>query len=237
MKPIVTIICCFVVNIIFSQQMKDYKNEFSVTGEAIVRVAPDQVVLQLGVESRGEDLLKTKSENAEIISKAMAYCREQDIADKHIQTDYVHMNPTYNYDAPADLRYYTVDQALSITLQRPEQYEEILTELLKIGINKVQGISFNTTKLKENRTLARKMAVEAAKEKALFLASEVGITLGEVTNVSEYSQNLSSGFGRFSGSNMSQNIVQNGANDMAIDGLSVGMIPIKASITLTYRIK
>jgi uncharacterized protein YggE len=234
MKNTAFIFFCLVLNLTFSQQMNSIKNEFSVTGEAIVRVQPNQVILQLGVENRGKDLLETKSKNATIISKAIAYCKSKGIADKHIQTDYVRMTPTYNYNNQSDLNYYTVDQSLSITMENLDQYEEVLTELLKIGINKVEGVSFNNTNLKENRTTARKLAIKAAKEKALFLASEVGIQLGEITNISEYSQNLGTGFLNRS---LSQNIVQNMGRDSEVAGLSIGMIPVQASITLTYSIK
>ena len=234
MRNVAFVFFCLITNITFSQQMHNKINEFSVTGEAIVRVQPNQVILRLGVENRGKDLLETKSKNATIISKAITYCKNKDIEDKYIQTDYVRMTPTYNYNNQSDLNYYTVDQSLSITMENLEQYEEVLTELLKIGVNKVQGISFNNTNLKENRTTARKLAITAAKEKALFLASEVGIQLGEITNISEYSQNLGAGF---SNRSMSQNIVQNIGGDSEVTGLSIGMIPVQATITLTYLIK
>jgi hypothetical protein len=116
-----------------------------------------------------------------------------------------------------------------------ETYEEILTELLKIGINKVTQINFRTTDLKENRMKARKLAIAAAKEKAEFLAKEVDLQLGAIINVSDYSGSPYSNGIR--AANMSQNVVQNMSSASDFEGLSIGMIPISASVTLTYRIK
>jgi len=236
MKQVILIVFCLWGTSTFSQEINTAKNEISVTGEATVRVQPNQVILQLGAETRGKDLLKTKSKNSDIISKAIAYCKSKGIAEKHIQTDYIRMTPSYNYNSLGELNYYNVDQSLSITLEQMEIYEEILTELLKIGVNKVQGANFSTTDLKENRIKARKLAIEAAKEKAVFLASEVGIKLGKITNVSEYATN-NNYFELMSSAAMSQNVIQNIGGDSTVQGLSVGMIPIRASITLTYQIK
>lgn len=210
------------------------EKEFQVQGEAVVRVQPDQVVLQLGVESRGEDLVATKKENSNIIAKAVSFCKEKGILEKHLQTDYIRINPRYNYNKDSTLEFYSVDQSLSVTIEKLDTYEEILTELLKIGINKVTNINFRTTELKENRMKARKLAVAAAKEKAEFLANEVGLELGAISNVSEYSASTYSGL---RGQAISQNVVQNVNSASDFEGISVGMIPISASVTLTYRIK
>ena len=218
----------------FAQNNLTTDKEFHVEGDAIVRVQPNQVILQLGVESRGEDLVATKKGNSDIIGKAVNYCKKKGILEKHIQTDYIRINPSYSYNN-GTLEYYSVDQSLSVTIEKLDTYEEILTELLKIGINKVANINFRTTELKANRMKARKLAIAAAKEKAEFLANEVGLQLGAIVNISEHSANpYAIGLG---GGIMSQNVVQNIGGDSDFEGLSVGMISISASATLTYSVK
>lgn len=211
-------------------------NSFQVLGDAILRVQPDQVVLSLGVDSRGKELVATKAANATIIKKAIAYCQEKGIPDKYIQTDYVRINPHFQYRNEAALDYYSVSQVFSIVISDLEQYESILTELLKLGVNKVNNIEFRTTKLKEYRYQVRKMAIEAAKEKATFLSEQVGIKLGPIVNISEMVNHPMNAFSRNNYANFSQNMVQNTSG--IIDGgtLSVGLLSLKATITLTYII-
>ncbi|QLG46014.1 SIMPL domain-containing protein [Costertonia aggregata] len=228
---------CFMCFTAQSQNDNVMEKEFRVEGSATVRIQPNQVVLQLGLESRGKDLVATKTENSRIIAKAVAFCKAKGILEKHLQTDYIRINPSYNYNNN-DLNYYSVDQYLSVTIEELGLYEEILTELLKMGINKVNNISFRTTHLKENRKKARKLAIEAAKEKAEFLATEVGIQLGNIVNIAEYSNNSYGLYGnRLLGSNISQNVVQNVTDNSDYEGLSIGMIPVSASVTLTYNVK
>lgn len=50
---------------------------FRSSGDAILRIQPDQVVLSLGVESRGKELLDTKEKNYQILTAAINYCKNQ----------------------------------------------------------------------------------------------------------------------------------------------------------------
>jgi len=209
---------------------------FVTNGDAILRVQPDQVVLRLGLETKGEDLVDTKERNHTIISRAIAYCKAKGIPAKHIQTDYVSIRPHYNHRSDLKVSHYNVTQVLCLVIEDIPAYEQMLTDLLLMGINKVDNIEFRTTKIKEYRNQARSMAIAAAKEKAEFLTSEVDIQLGDIINVSEYSANPAQSFSRANYANFSQNIVQDG-NATGLDGgLSVGLLSIKATVTLTYAL-
>ncbi len=209
---------------------------FSSSGDAILRIQPDQVVLSLGVESRGNALVTTKNKNYEIMQEAIKFCRKEGVAEKYIQTDYIRINPRYNYGNDVTIDYYTVVQSISIIIEDLTNYERILTELLNLGINKVDNIEFRTTKIKENRYKVRKMAIEAAKEKAKFLTEEVGIQLGEIINIGEMVNNPVNSFSRSNYANVSQNVVQNNNSGAENGTLSIGMLSLKATVTLTYNI-
>ena len=239
MKYIALLITCFFGFNSFGQQnVQGNSSQFTVTADAILRVKPDQVVLKLGVESRGEDLKATKDENYSIIESAIKFCKEKGIQEKYLQTDYVRIQPYYRYNKDeTQPEYYDVEQSLNIVLEDLDRYDELLTGLLKLGVNKVSSIDFRTTKMKESRYEARRMAIAAAKEKADFLAGEVDLELGRIINLSEYSP---SAFNSLR-SNVYANAIQNVAE--AYDGesmdntLSVGMISVKASVTLTYELE
>lgn len=212
------------------------KQIFRTSGDAILRIQPNQVVLSLGVELIGKDLVPTKEENSQILSAAIKYCKNNGIPDKYIQSDYVRINPHYDYLSDRKIDYYSVSQKFSVVIEDLEKYEQFLTDLLNLGINKVNNIEFRTTELKDNRYKVRKMAIEAAKEKAEFMASEVGIKLGKIINISEYSQNPVNSFSRSNYANISQNVVQQNAGGSNNSTLAIGMLSLKANVSLTFEI-
>lgn len=207
-----------------------------VTGDAIVRIQPNQIVLSLGVESRGKNLVETKLKNYKIMQNAILHCKKNNIPEKYIQTDFVNIRPVYQYNNYTEMDYYSVNQSISIVLEDLKIYEELLTELLELGVNQVHNIEFRTTELKKHRQKVRKLAIEAAKEKGKFLAQELGLQLGKIINVRESLSSPTKSFSRHNYANESQNIIQ----DVNVNGdygtLSLGMISIKASMTLTYNI-
>lgn len=67
----------------------------TVTGDAEVRVVPDEVILTLGVETWNKDLNIAKKENDQRIRKIVALAKKHKIETKHIQTDYISIEPRY----------------------------------------------------------------------------------------------------------------------------------------------
>jgi len=237
MKYLLILLITLSSNLAFGQLYGNSNDKiFQSSGDAILRIAPDQVVLSLGVETRGKELIQTKEINYKIQSEAINYCKRQGIPDKYIQTDYVRINPRYNYNNDVIIDYYSVVQSISIIIEDMEKYEQILTDLLNIGINKVNNVEFRTTNLKENRYKVRKMAIEAAKEKAEFLTNEIGIKLGKIVNIGETVNNPVNLFSRNNYANVSQNVVQFDTGGAEDSTLALGMLSLKATVNLTYEI-
>ena len=62
------------------------KQLFTVNADAIVNVAPDKVVINVGVISKGTNLAETRKRNAAIITKAIAYAKSIGVAEKDIES-------------------------------------------------------------------------------------------------------------------------------------------------------
>lgn len=208
---------------------------FSAQGDAILKVEPDQVLITLGVDNRGKDLVLTKEENYKNVSKAIEYCRSKGVEDKHIQTDYVSINPRYNYrEDNMTVEYYQVSQSFTICLVDPKMYEALMTDLLQMGINRLGGVQFRSSKMEEHRYTVRKMAIEAAKQKAKFMSNEVGIELGDIINVAENVNTPYPQFNRGNYANMMRADESAGGGDGG--SLSVGQISLKANVTIYYEL-
>ncbi len=158
-----------------------------VSGEGIVKVVPDQVIIKSQIEHEGVNASTVKKENDQTADAILRYLKGQDIPEKNIQTDYVNLNKRYNYN---DKSYtYVARQAITITLEDLDKYEEIISGLLENGLNGINGIQFKSSEVEKHKTEARKRAVLAAKKKAEEFAGPLNQEVGKAITISESSGN------------------------------------------------
>ena len=69
----------------------------SVSGEATIYVVPDQILVHFGVESKDMDLVTKKQKNKAISDAALQSIKAQGVASGDIQTDYLEVEPRYDY--------------------------------------------------------------------------------------------------------------------------------------------
>src|ERR1700687_977322 len=67
----------------------------STTGEADVKVVPDEVTLTLGVETSDQALEIAKSQNDSRVKKILGVAREAGIDPRGLKTDYLSLEPHY----------------------------------------------------------------------------------------------------------------------------------------------
>jgi uncharacterized protein YggE len=214
----------------------------TVLGSAEVKVAPDEIYLRIGVETRNESLEIAKRENDEHVSKSLAFLKNNGVNEKDVQTDFISIQPDYDNSLRTKVLYYTVRKSIEIKLNKIKVFEGILTGLLTNGVNAVHGIEFRTTELRKHRDEARAMAIRAATEKADALASELKVKRGKVysVNANEYGGWWNSGsyWGGSYGGAMYQNSVRNAGGASEEEGtLAVGQISVSASVDVSFLIE
>ena len=240
------------------------KPQINVSGSAEVKVIPDEIYLSVGVETRDQELQDAKKQNDDHVSDALAFLKKSGVKDKDVKTDYIIIQPVYlpndnSYiDSSTGLPvsrskgaltkplYYLVRKTIGIKLTDIGSFDNILSGLIASGVNDVQGVEFRTSELRKYRDQARTMAVQAAKEKAQAMATELGVKLGKVNTVNEndwggwnsWSRNGWGGGGGGSGG-MFQNVSQNagGRSDADAETMSVGQISVSASVGVSFLIE
>jgi uncharacterized protein len=80
---------------------------------------------------------------------------------------------------------YCAKISFRITLTDLDRADEVATGLVAFGMNEIERISFETSKLKEKRAEARKMAVAASIEKAAIYCAAAGAALGPVIRIED----------------------------------------------------
>lgn len=228
-----------------SPPASDQLRVITVSGDAEVRVVPDEVILTLGVQTWDKDLDAAKRQNDQIVVKVLALAEESRIAAQHVQTDFVSIEPRYRngYYEESDFIGYFVHKTVVITLRELDKFEDLLARALKAGVNYVHGIEFRTTELRQHRDQARALAIQAAREKAEALAGELGQTVGEPHLIEEVQSGWVSGYNRWWGSRwgsgMAQNVVQElSGGDLAAGGtLAPGQISVQARVSVTFALE
>jgi uncharacterized protein YggE len=223
--------------------------QINVSGSAEVKVAPDEIHLRVGVETRNENLDVARRQNDERVSSALAFLKDGDIKEKDIQTDIITVEPDYDYNkSHVQPVAYIIRKSIEIRVTAITNFEGIVTGLLTNGVNYVHGIDFRTSQLRKYRDEARAMAIKAAKEKADAMASELGVKCGKVynINVNDWSGGWS-GYAnywgaRWGGPFQTQNAVQNlgdiaGAADAVGETFSIGQISVSATVNVSFLIE
>ena len=252
---------------VFAQYGEQTKPLISVSGSAEVKVVPDEIYLQVGIETRDADLPTAKKQNDDSISGALDFLKRKGVPEKNIKTDFISIEPVYpdrdsiSYStrnstkidpvtgepmkktSPLKPVYYVVRKSVGIMLTNISGFDDVLSGLVTNGVNTVQGIDFRTSELRQYRDKARAMAVQAAKEKAEAMAATLGVKIGKPFSINE---NDWGGYRSWNGNNWQQALYQNGMNGSQNGGggpesdegtISVGQISVSANVSISFLIE
>ncbi len=216
----------------------------SVTGEAEVRVVPDEVVITLGVETTHRELSVAVRRNDDRVKDVIRMATAHGIRSKDIQTDFISIDPNYDdyYSDPPRIAGYVVRKTVVLTLKDIGKFEKLLTDLSEAGITSVHGVQFRTTELRKHRDQARELATQAALEKARDMASVLDMRVGSATSIAENQVGWWSWYGYgwwgYRNQAMSQNVVVNVEElpPSTDSSFAPGQISVTARVTITFQL-
>jgi uncharacterized protein len=232
-------VCCSVSN---AQVVRD-KPTVEVNGDAEVKVVPDRVSIQFGVETRNASLDTATAGTDAAVKKMIAAFRALGVDESDIQTDFIRVEIAYaDQGRSTSIDHYTAMKGVQVTLKDVARFDRLLQTGLKSGANKIESVDFSTSELRKYRDQARAMALKAAIEKAHDLAKAGEFRIAEkplsvnASNSSVYWQT----YGRYN-YYMAQNAVQNvgggGGGGDAGDSVALGKISVSASVTMVFEIQ
>jgi uncharacterized protein len=212
----------------------------TVTGQAEVRVPPDEVVFTLGVESADKDMLAAKKRTDDSVREVLAIARRNNVKPEDVQTSFISVQPKYNTD---DLEYaarqsvkrefvgYQVSKTVAVILRDISRFDALLTDVLKAGVTRLSNVEFRDSQIRKHRDQARAMAMKAAQDKANLLAREIGQSVGPAYSISEGVANS------YSLANVSQNRLETGAaGSESESAIAPGSISVTAQVTVRFRL-
>ena len=223
-----------------AQVFQNQGNIVSVTGDAEIKVIPNQVVVSLGVETRDRNLAVARVQNDNAVRSVLDAIARFQIDATDVQTDFIQVNIRYQSSAETVVDHYVVEKSIAITVKDISKFEPLLSAVLEAGANHIYNVEFMTTDLRKYRDQARALAAKAAIEKASDLAAAAGLkVVGKPMNVSSYSYGGGSWYGRMHnmGVNVSQNVYQMGDRGSAEGTIALGKISVTASVSMNFRIE
>lgn len=209
-------------------QEKTIQPQISVSGEGKIKVIPDEAIISIAVETKGEESSKVKKDNDLVIDKVLKYLKTTKINQKDIKTERVSLYPQYDYQKKKN--YYMASQTINITLRDLSQYEVIMDELVKAGVNRINGVTFQSSEIEKLKSDARKQAIADAKKKAEDFAGALGQKVGKAILVSDNSQS-------FYNPPMYRNVAMSAdalGGGMEQETLAVGEMEVRTNVNVTF---
>lgn len=218
-----------------------------VTGTADIMVAPDEVIFSLDVTKRNKDMQAAKREADEALAKIIDLTRRFGISPEDVKTDYISVAMKYQsirdpknriFDEDGDeigtrvFLGYDVSTTVIVRLKQLGRFEEFFGEVLRTGLSEIDSVRFESSKMIEERKLAREQAMKAAYEKASAMAGAIGQTIGKAIYIAEGTpQNQSA-----SGVNSNSINFRSGPVTVSesVATFSPGAIKISSQVTITF---
>jgi uncharacterized protein YggE len=172
----------------------------TVTGQAEVRVTPDEVVFNLEVTKLDKDITVAQQQTDESVRQIIALAHRYNVPAQDVKTDYISVNISYSTDLVDDdednsavktkkvkreFLGYTVSKTVIVRFTDLNHYEQFFSEMLKTGVSKVESVEFRSTQIRKYKDQARALAIKAAREKAVALTAEIGQTIGKAYSIQE----------------------------------------------------
>ena len=207
----------------------------TVTGEAEIRVQPDEIVFKIEIENVDKDLVAAKRVNDEGVKKVLALARRYRIEPQDVKTDYISVEPTYSDrtdDKPREFIGYAVSKTVFVRLKDLSSFEGLLADALQAGVKRVYDVEFRTTQLRKYKDQARALAIKAAQEKAIALTREIGQKIGKAYTINEGSEER--------GSPLANYTVNTGGNYSTSDSdsaFAIGQISVSARVTVSFELE
>lgn len=210
-------------------------NPFGITvfGSSISRVPPDIASVKAAVSVLEQKPAEAFSASKKSARAVQGFLRKQNVAE--FGTSRVTLTRTIKLvNGVQQFAGYQARITFSILLKELDRVDELAEGLVSAGANEIERIGFETTKLKEVRAEARRMAMSAALEKAQNYCAAGGVQLGRILHIEDVNPlTLQAGMAR-GGHAAGTNVTEFDGDVRAFDP---SLIEVGAAVFVCYELK
>ncbi len=203
----------------------------TVSGNGQVSVTPDIAYIYIGVHTEEASAAQAVADNntgTQNVVKALTGIGV-DAEDIRTSNFSIYQNTQYGPDNKPTGITYVVDNSVHVTVRDLSKLGDLLDAAVKAGANNINSIQFDVADKSAALSQASAMAVDDAKKQAQDLASEAGVQLGDIQNISN-SESVPGPIYEAKG-------LGGGAAAASSVPINTGSLQISASVTITYEIK
>ncbi|HIH42585.1 TPA: SIMPL domain-containing protein [Candidatus Woesearchaeota archaeon] len=171
------------------------RNIITVSGNSEIDTAPDKAEMYVAVTNEALAAKDAKDKNSETNNNIIDALIKQGLKKEDIETSSFTISPRYTWENDEKgngkqvFKGYEVKHVLKVTTQTIDKVGEFLDAAVDAGANNVEQIRFGLTKEKEAevKTEALYEAAKNAEEKAIVLATSLGVNLKKAVSIQETS--------------------------------------------------
>jgi uncharacterized protein YggE len=227
MKKVILILALVFMANSFAQEHKQVPM-INVSGEGKVKVAPDQALISISIETKGTKAEEVKRENDKKMDAILKFIKKSNIAAEDFQTERISLNPNYDYEKK---KYnYIATQSVQILLKDLSKYDTLMEGLVNEGINRIDNVEFKSSKMLQLQSDARKLAIKDAKAKAEDFVSVLGQKVGKAILISDNSQSYIPQPRMYAMKSMSMDKAESAPRET----LAIGEIEIIANVSVSF---
>lgn len=176
-----------------AQESAETPRTISMSGEGVVRVAPDQATVRFGVVTQADDPETAREQNASAASRAMNALREMGIAENNIQMQTLRLQPRREYNRETrnyEERGFEAIRQVVVEVDDLAQLPTLIARIVQRGANRLDGINYDVANRDGVRNEALRAAVLQARAKAELLAEALDVQVGPPRQISEQDFNF-----------------------------------------------
>ena len=173
------------------------KNTVSVSGISTLSVSPDKAEVYVKIVTLEKTAQGSKDKNSQISANVMKALKKEGLKDADIETSQYSIYPKYNYPIDTSdpirkplepiLAGYEVNNVLKVTTKDLERTGKLIDVAVSSGANEIERVSFDLSKDKEKDVKQQAMILAStdAKDKAIALITNLGVSLGKPVSITE----------------------------------------------------
>ena len=208
----------------------------TVSGEGIIKTAPDMATLWFAVVTHHELPDRARSLNADASASAMNAIRSLGISERDMQLEGLQLNQRRVYDP--ERRVYNVDgfeatRSVKVIIRDLDVLPDMVAAVVDGGANQINNIQYGLDDKEAIELEVLALAVQRAKQKASVMAGELGWALGRAVQINEQGVSVPQPRVRMDMADRAAMSKDEGGNP---DAFSAGELEVRASVTVVFSL-
>lgn len=162
----------------------------STNGMAIVRSAPDEALVTLGIQTEAATAQEAMQANADQMSDVIRALLNSGLDEGDLATSSINLYPRWD-NSGSSIVGFTAENQVTVTVRNLDRVGDIIDGGVEAGANLTSGITFRVSNGNEAADRALEEAVADARRKAEVLAAAGGADLGAVVSITEVGSDFS----------------------------------------------